>query len=214
MKKITKIGICGERLVTDEASAKEAARNYLDWYGYNEGEREPLEVDSWEDGDGKWRVHPCYGREVLRWDDGVEDVAVFDQEAEADAYCAAHNAKAVQDQLDAIEWHELPFPLEWLDFDGCKAGNYPQRRRAYINAVIGESASAGAKVSAIGFGDAPYMFKKHSHAALSNAVDALLNKLRIIASQPWTSWRDMLKFSREDVMTILQAKKLGNTDQP
>lgn len=206
MKKITKIGICGERIVTNEDEARAAARHHLDWYGYEEGERDPLEVECWDDEDGKWHVRPCYGREVQR-SDSFDDVAVFESEAGADAYCAEHNAKAVQDQLDAIEWHELPLPLEYLDFDGCKSGNYPQSRRAYLEAVIGDFATSGADVSVVGYGDAGYISQRHSHAALSNAVDALLEKLKLISTQPWTAWRGKLKLSREDVVTILQAKQ-------
>ena len=179
--KITRIAIIGTQIVTDESEVTAAAREALDWNGYQESDS-PVEYEAIPDTDEdenikSYSVFERWGSKSNRDHDNMDCVGTFPTEAEADAEAKKRNDGALAD-FSKAEWIELPQPVDFIYFGGCTQGNYPQTRVAEVTAHIGGDAIPERRITARGYGEVRFIRATHSHTALSNAVDNLIEKLR------------------------------------
>ena len=173
---ITKIAIIGDQIVTTEQEARAAARNALDWNGSSEGDSQAeCMVAEVCDDDGNITGHEVlsdWGAKANHSNDNPEVLATFTTEAEANAFAVAYNEKALADWAKC-DWVELPRPIDFIYFGGCDRGDYPQSRRATISANAGTE-----EIEVTGYGNATYLRDAHSFAALTSAVEKLVEALK------------------------------------
>ena len=169
---ITRIAVIGAQIVTNQNEANEAARFNLNWNGYNEGDM-PLEVRVVKSDCGRlYDVAPCWGREAGR----VSFYSLqrqFTTLADAEGYAEGWNEIAFENESNP-GWIKLPVPVDYIRFEGCTQGRYPQSRIARISYSVDECGEC----VVTGCGSVVNVSNWHSHDALRGAVSALIEALK------------------------------------